>query len=67
MVFTLLLKAPKFGGMTFVTPIGDISAPSEVLSPLLKKLAKKPTSFNELMTILFSLSNLHYYLNLYKC
>ncbi|QKF73687.1 SAM-dependent methyltransferase [Aliarcobacter faecis] len=51
MSFKLLPNAPKSGSMNFKTPIGDIEAPKEVISPLLEKLAKKEIRFEELITL----------------
>jgi hypothetical protein len=49
--FKLLPNTPKEGGIIFKTPIGDIEAPKEVISPLLEKLAKENLSFDELLKL----------------
>lgn len=49
--FKLLKGAPIRGGVTFKTSIGDIDAPKEIISPLLEKLAKKDSSFDELLKL----------------
>lgn len=48
MAFKLLPNAPKHGGVTFKTPIGDIKAPQEIISPVLECLAKNEMRFDEL-------------------
>lgn len=48
MRFRLLPGAPRSGGLSFATPIGEIQGPEEVFSPLLERLAECPTSFDEL-------------------
>lgn len=47
-VFKLLPNAPKQGSVCFKTAIGDINAPEEVISPLLKTLARQDASFAQL-------------------
>lgn len=47
-VFKLLPNAPKQGSVRFKTPIGEINAPQEVISPLLKTLHQHDASFAQL-------------------
>lgn len=49
--FKLLPNSPQKGGITFKTPIGDIKAPKEVMSPLLEMLVMQERNFSELMTL----------------
>jgi predicted O-methyltransferase YrrM len=44
----LLPGAPRSGGQVFMTPIGPIDGPAELLAPLLERLAQGPTSSVEL-------------------
>ncbi|WP_418185296.1 class I SAM-dependent methyltransferase [Aliarcobacter vitoriensis] len=49
--FKLLPNSPKSGDVNFKTPIGDIKAPKEIISPMLESLAKKDMSFEELLNL----------------
>lgn len=52
MIFKLLPHAPKSGGVNFQTPIGEIKASKEMISPLLECLAKKERKFSELLDLI---------------
>jgi len=41
-------QAPRSGALSFQTPIGEIQGPDDIFSPLLEKLAERPTTFAEL-------------------
>ncbi len=49
--FKLLPDAPKNSDVTFRTPIGDINAPQEVISPMFESLVKKDMRFDELLDL----------------
>ncbi|MFU8926369.1 methyltransferase regulatory domain-containing protein, partial [Acinetobacter puyangensis] len=49
--FRLLPNAPKSGSITFQTPIGNIKAPKEIISPVLENLTKKEMRFDELLDL----------------
>ena len=44
----LMPQAPRSGALSFQTPIGEIQGPDDIFSPLLEKLAERPTTFAEL-------------------
>lgn len=46
--FQALPGAPRTGGLSFRTPIGEIQGPAEALSPLLERLHQGPATFSEL-------------------
>ncbi|RBQ26067.1 MULTISPECIES: class I SAM-dependent methyltransferase [Arcobacteraceae] len=49
--FKRMSDCPKSGAVVFKTPIGDINAPKEIISPVLEALAKKDCTFEELLDI----------------
>ena len=50
-IVNILQNAPKSGAMTFNTPIGDIKAPKDIISPVLECLSKQDRSFLELLQL----------------